>query len=181
MKNFKNIYFQYIVNFFLIIFLGIFQLSVISSLPFPFYRINLLLVFIIFILSMNGIEAALTSSILLGLILDFYSFPSTGANIFSFIISLAAINFLFKNFFTNRSLYSFFALSTIIYLLYEFNIIVLNYFFLFFGQKGLSLIFDQNFFIQRIYGLFLNWLVVSIIFYIYNFVSQRFKPFLLNR
>lgn len=180
MSLLKNNYIKFFLNALLIIFLCLFQVSAILALPFPFNKINLLIIAIVFVLFIYDFEMAFFWTVLSGLLLDFYAFSSSGANFISLILSLVIINFLFKNFLTDRSLYSFFALSTISLIVYEIGYLLVNFLFFIFGQKEMIIEFGRSFFMNLFYGLLLDWLVVFLVFYIFNFFSKRYKPFFLK-
>jgi hypothetical protein len=176
-----NLYFKIILLAIAIILLGAIQLSLIKALPYPANALNLVIISVVFILLLADWHSALWWSFGLGLMLDFYSFAPFGLNLLSLAGTLFVTNFLLTNFLTNRSLYSFVILNAVAYLVYEIIIYALYFGLAFLIGESLPLIFDFNFFSGQVFGLALNLIVVSFLFYLLNFVSRRYLPFFLIR
>lgn len=173
-------YKKIIINLLLIFALGICQISFIYGLPTWFKNINLIIIFIVFILSYNGYQLAFWWTVGAGLVLDMYSFAPWGTNFFSLMVTLMIINFLLVNFFTNRSLYSFAILTMSASISYRGIFILLYYFINKIVEDKFRLQLNPDFFVNEISGLFLNLLSVIIIFYLLTYISRRFKPVFLK-
>jgi len=168
-------YGKIIINIFLILILFIIQFSFISGLPGIMSRINFVIIILIFILVLFNLKLALLWSLGLGILFGFFSFLPFGSHLFCLLISVVFSNFLFKNFFTNRSLYSFLLLTFFISIFYNVLMIILLLIYNFFGNYMLLKI-NMYFFENKFYELILNFIVVIILFYIINFFSKKLKP-----
>jgi len=174
-------YLKIFLNSILIIFLLIFQISFISSLPGVFSNINILLIFLVYMLMISNLSSALIYAIALGALMDIFSFSFFGAYLGSYIFSIIIVNFLLVNFFTNRSLYAFIALIISASILSFFFItIISNIIFIFSGDLLIS--FNKQFFSSVLEQLILNSIFMVLIFYLTNFLSNSFRPvFLVNK
>jgi hypothetical protein len=161
----------------LIITLAIIQIAFVSALPFWLRELNLVIVLLIFSLEWSGGYKTVWWFLAIGLFFDFY-FPLS----FGFFTIIWPLLFLFTyfvstNFFTNRSLYSFLSLTffttTLYYLIYN----AYFYFAGFFSGNHTALfLLTKNFWLRLSDGLILNLIIVSIIFYLTNILSDKFKP-----
>lgn len=174
-------YYKVLLNIFLVIFLAIIQFSFIPGLPAGLENLNLVLVFLIFSLSLYNLEIALWQAAGIGVILDFFSFLPFGIFSASFVFSCAAANFLLVSFFTNRSLYSFLALTVSASLFYAFIFNLINYFFQFVFSEKVFFIFNYDFWQVLFYQIIFNLIAVIIIFYAINFLSKKLKPAFLTK
>lgn len=173
-------YLKIFLNFILIVFLVGLQGAFIPALPSYFSNVNILLIFLVFTLIINGIDKALFYAFFAGIIMDIFSFMPFGTYSFSFIFSILAANFLQINFFTNRSLYSFLALTasaTILSFLFSviFNLIIS----LFLTENYISL--NNEFYLSAVYQLFINTLLMIFVYYLTNYLSKSFRPVFLTR
>jgi cell shape-determining protein MreD len=169
-------YSKIILNILLIFTLTFIQFSFISALPGWFHDINLLLIALIFILGLSGLNLALWWAIGIGIILDTFSFTPFGIYLFSLCLVVFLSNLLLINFFTNRSLYSFLALTLFIFVLYVFILSFVNYFLRLFNFDADYFPFSDIFGLNLLAQIFWNLFFVVIIFYAINFISNRFKP-----
>ena len=160
-----------IFNLISIIFLVILQISFISGLPGMAANLNLILVILIFILGFSGLELAAWWAVGAGFLLEIFSFLPFGAYLVSLSLTIFIAKFLLNNFFTNRSLYSFLALTGLATIIYR---VIIYFFVLFFAQ--IDLIFDSNFFIAILEQVGLNFLLTFIIYYIIYFLGRSLRP-----
>ena len=175
-------YSKIFLNALLIIGLVAIQQSFINNLPAWFNNLNLVLVILVFILGLSDFKLALWWAIGLGFMLDIFSFSPFGVYLICLSLTVGLIYFLLVNFFTNRSLYSFLALTilaTVCYNLFFYSIIYID------RQVSRSEIafgLGINFWQTKLVELGLNMLSALIIFYLINFISNRLKPvFLVKR
>lgn len=158
------------------IFLVAIQLSFISGLPSGFNNLNLILVLLIFILALGGLRFSVWWAIGAGLLMDTLSFLPFG----TYLISLAAIafliDFLLKGWFTNRSLYTFLALTALATFSYSILIKLASYLMHFLSGNELFLILNNEFWVNELNQLILNLLLAAIIFYFFNLLSIKLKP-----
>ena len=174
-------YLKIFLNSLLVISLFIFQVSFISALPGYFSNINIILIFLVYLLIIGNLSTAITFAIGLGVLMDIYSFYIFGSYLSGFIFSIIVVNFLLVNFFTNRSLYAFLALIFSASILnFLFLTIVSNIFSVFLGDFLIS--FNQEFFTFVVKQSILNSAFMALIFYLTNFLNNRFRPvFLVNK
>lgn len=174
-------YIKIFLNLILVLFLFSIQVSFIPALPIYFSNINIILIFLVYILIIRDLDTSLKYAIAFGLLIDIFSFQQFGSYLLGFIFSLVIINFLLVNFFTNRSLYAFFALvafATILNLF--FTTIINNILFEFTGV--FKIIYNKEFFLSALRQLVLNSIFMIFIFYLTNFLSNSFRPvFLVNK
>ena len=169
-------------NIILIISLTIFQLSFVSGLPSWLHNVNFVLVILLFVLVLGGLKSALWTAIGTGFLLDVYSFLPFGFYLINLFAALIFANFLLAHFFTNRSLYSFFALTFFLTVFYELVLRSLIYFSLAIKKGADFFIFSKEFWINISLQIILNLLAVFVLFYSINFISHKLKPvFLIGR
>ena len=174
-------YLRVIANIFLVFLLATLQVSFVSALPAWFSNINLIIILLVFILSIKGFSYAFWWLIGAGVILEIYSFLPFGVYLFSLMFTVLLVNFLLVNFFTNRSLYSYLALSISAIFVYEFILYLLNYFLYYFSDNDFVLNINKSFFLEKFSVLVVNGFTVIVLFYIYNFISKNFQPVFLVR
>lgn len=174
-------YLKIALNLLGISFLTAIQFSFISGLPLGLNNLNLILVVLIFIIAVSGLKFSLWWAAGAGFLMDVFSFLPFG----TYLLSLAAISILIyfslKNFFTDRSLYSFLALAVIATFSYGIFMKFASYLMHFFGGNDFFLILNKKFWINELYQLALNLISVSVIFYFFNLLSTKLKPVFLIR
>ncbi len=151
-------------------------MSFISSLPSLFSNLNFILVIIIFILVLINFKVAFYWSIGLGFFLDIYSFFPFGFYLFCLLVTLLFTNFLLNNFFTNRSMYSFLALTFFSTIFYVFSFNSMKFFLQVFAHQANFFVFTKEFWIKSAFQILLNLVLVIILFYLVNFASHKLKP-----
>lgn len=164
-------YSKIILNTILVLLLAMAQLSFISGLPAHLNDLNLILIILIFILSLVNLNTAMWWAVGAGFLLDIFSFMPFGAYSVCLFLTIAIANFLLVNFFTDRSLYSFLALTGLATVIYEF-------FLTFWDWPALL---SSGFWIKKISQLGFNLLAVLLIFYLVHYISNRLKPVFLVR
>lgn len=174
-------YLKIFLNLLLVLFIVTFQVSFISALPGSFSNINILLIFLVYILIISDLNIALIYALACGLVMDILSFYYFGVYSISFVVTLIVVNFLLVNFFTNRSLYAFLALII--------SASILNFLFLVSMNNGIIFIFggdyisaNQEFFLSVAKQIVFNVSFMFVIFYLTNFLNNSFRPvFLVNK
>ena len=174
-------YSKIIINTILILFLVIIQLSFISGLPAGLNNLNLILVILIFILALINLNLAVWWAIGIGILLDMFSFAPFGLYLVCLSLTIIIANFLLINFFTDRSLYSFFALAGLATVVYGILLAVIVYLLQFIGGGEVSLILNKNFWLDQLRQLGLNLIATLVIFYFVSFIGKRLKPVFLAR
>jgi len=174
-------YVKVLLNLILVMVIVVFQLSFISGLPGWLNNLNFVLVILIFILTFSDLKIVLWWSIGVGWLCDIYSFLPFGFYLVSLFLTMLIANFLLTNFFTNRSLYSFLALTFFSTLFYEFFLFLMIYVWQLFVDPILFFAFTKEFWLKITEQAILNLLFVFILYYIISFVSHKLKPVFLLR
>ncbi len=174
-------YSKIFLNVLLIIGLVAIQQSFINNLSAWFNNLNLVLVILVFILGLSNFKLALCWAIGLGFMLDIFSFLPFGIYLTCLSLTIILTHLLLTNFFTNRSLYSFLALTilaTVYYNLFFYSIIYIDR-----QISGPETVFGLgvNFWQAKLVELGLNMFAALIIFYLVNFISNKLKPVFLVR
>jgi len=166
-----------ITNTILIISLGVVQIALVSGLPGMFSNLNLVLVILIFILGFSGFNLAVLWAVGLGFLLEVFSFLPFGAYLFSLSLAVIIANWLLNYFFTNRSLYSFLALTGLVTVIYE---LIVNFFVLIFVEiSSAASITAGNSWFSMLGQIGLNLMFTFIIYYIIYFLGRNLKPMFL--
>ena len=173
-------YIKIILNILLIMALAVVQLSFVSGLPGWLKFLNLILIALVFVLAVADLKLALWWGLGAGLLLDIFSFQPFGIYMVCLGLTLLAANFLSKNFFTDRSLYSFFALIFFSSFIFEFFFIFLNYLAQPSGGGEVAFL-NYNFWSSFLKQTIVNLAAVAVIFYALNFISKRLRPVFLVR
>ena len=144
------------------------QTALAKSLPGGVY-VNLSLVVLIFLLVFFGFEQAIGCWLLSGFLADLFSFKLFGFYTVLFSLLFLFVYWLLSNVLTNRSLYSFLLIVTMVTIIYDASS------WLVFGLP------DNNLLGVEMKRLVANWLITIISFYIVSWMSYRLKPAFLVR
>jgi len=170
---------QIVLLIFVCLLLADLQFSFISSLPGVFNQINLGLIFLIFILFFFGIKTAVIFIFIFGFLIDSLSFQFFGFYFISLAGAALASYLILKNWLTNKSLYSFWALFLIATISY--NLLASIMVFMasnFQGVPGFfSLVFWRNVFYQSAWNL----LAGALFFNFLASLAKKFKPSFLEK
>ncbi|MFA5421027.1 MAG: hypothetical protein WC280_03325 [Patescibacteria group bacterium] len=161
-----------ILRFFLLtVFIILIQFSFINSVGGFLSNFNLVLYFLIYAFIVYDFKTAFWITFLVGFVFDILSFYAFGIHSLSLVLTLFAVNFLSINFFTNRSLYSFWAVSVFFVLFYNiilyFLISLINLF-----VVNVTLVGD-GFFMAALKDLFFILIIVTVSFYFFDFDKER--------
>lgn len=168
--------FKVISKLVILFFYVILQISFLPTLGYPINNLNLILSIIIFVTIIISYETGLWYAFGSGLLLELYSTYFFGMIIFSLIIATVLINFLFDNFFTNRSFYSLLILGLIGTIIYNFLLFLINLIIDFINPlKNIADYFNAQLFYNLIWQIVLNLFILSLIFLILNFTSKQLK------
>lgn len=154
------------------------QVSFLTTWPRPISSINLVLSLIIFVAVIISYEKGLLLALLGGMLLELYSGMFFGIATLSLVLTVMAINFLFTNFFTNRSLYSLIILGFVGTAGY--NLIAITLMFLVSILGGQVNLFHYNFWNYFFWQPALNLLILAVIFFAYYLSSGRLKNIFLS-
>lgn len=172
LKNFLNIFF--------IILILILQISFFSSFVY-LSSFNLILCFLIFYCVIISYEKSLFLAAIFGMLLNIFTSHSFGIILFSFVLTLLLVNFLFHALFTNKSLYTLVALNTIGTISFNLLIIIFNYLAYFMKLTNLNIIIDSDYLIRIVIQIVSGIVFLSLLFFIYSSISKKLKSvFLLS-
>lgn len=163
------------------VFLILLQTGFISGLPLCLKTLNLVVVSLVVIISVFGFEMASWWVIAAGFLLDIFSFTVFGVNIISLIFALIITEFLLVNFFTNRSLYSYLALTFIASFSYRFSILFLYYLTISSFEQKIIFNFNLSMLKYELCGFGMNLILIFIVFYIINFLSRSLRPVFIRK
>ena len=162
-------YFKILGFIFLALFLFLMQFSVINSWSGFWARFDLILFFITWLFIFRDFKTSILFSFIIGIIMDIFSFYPFGFYTFSFLLTVVVANFVWQNFFTNRSIYSFLAVS--LFMTFFYNLFL--YFLIYLVEKnslGISWFggtFWLNLLLQTI------WMFLGVIFSFYFLGPKR--------
>lgn len=162
-------YRRIIILFFLSLLVFLFQVSFLGSFSGVTSRINLFLLIIILFFVFSGYKSSLIFSLCSGLVMDIFSFYPFGLFTLSFLCTLFLADFVWNNFFTNRSIYSFLSLS--FFLVFFYNIFL--YFLIFLFEKNYFGVFWFNRFFWLNLFLEFIWIAFFMILSFYFFGSNK--------
>lgn len=167
-----------ITNIIFMVALGALQTAFLSAFSGMLGNVNLLLVVLIFILGFAGFDFAIWWSLGAAFLLEIFSFSFFGTYLISLSLTVALAGFLLNHFFTNRSLYSFLALTALATIIYE---LIINFFsFIFSSSDRYEALASLNFW--RVFEqIGLNLLLAFLIYYFLHFLGNSFRPVFLNK
>ena len=168
---------QIVIFFILSSAVAICQFSFINVLPGIWGQINLVLVVAIFTLFFFDWQSALLYGMISGFWLDLMSFEFFGLYLAALLLTIIIAQQILKNFLTNRSFYSFFALITLTTIIYNILIAILFYFS--FGDNHLSLLLYRSFYLAVFYQIVWSLFLALALFNLATVLTKRFKPFFL--
>jgi len=162
-------YSKFIFLFLLAFLIFLLQASFLNSLPGFWGRINLPLLSVICLFIFYNFKNSLYLSIFLGLFLDLFSFYFLGIYTVSFLLTLFLADFVWNNFFTNRSIYSFLILGGLLSVFYNF---ILYLFLLIFEKSSINVAwFGKYFWLNLSYEIV--WVVLLILTFFYFLNRQK--------
>lgn len=157
------------------------QFSFISTLPVFFRAINLPLVILLISLIFFSSSEALILAFFFGFILDSWHFSPFGVYLLSFLMIILFAQIILNNWLTNRSLYSFLALTVITSLAYNIIWSLFNFIFSLGGEGGVFFLFSWDFIKNSIFSTIWLIFICGISFIVLSQVSHRLKPVFLKK
>lgn len=159
-------YLKFVFLFFLAFLIFLLQYSFFNSLPGFWGKINLPLLAVICLFIFYNFKNSLYLAIFLGIFLDLFSFYFFGVYTLVFILTLFLADFVWTNFFTNRSIYSFLILGGFLSIFYNFTL-YLSLFILEKNDINISW-FNGHFWLNLLYEIIWVVLLIIIFFYLLN-------------
>lgn len=166
---------NFFVNLLAVIILVIIQISFLTTWLFPINSLNLILSLLIFLTIIINYEKALVWALGSGLFLEMFTVLPFGLTTMSLILTVISINFLFNNFFTNRSFYSLMILGLFGTLIYNLLIFLFNILLIIFGFN----LFVSDFLINFVWQPILNLVILAVIFFTYYISTKRLRSIFL--
>ena len=158
---------------------ALWQASFISALSGVGRQINLGLMIAVFSLFFFGLKNALAFSVVFGFLLDLFSFQFFGFHVICLAAAAWLAGLILKNWLTNRSLYSLWAILLASSLAY--NILLALLVFAAAGFSG-GIAFKDGFFWRNIVYQFLwSFLAASLFFSAFVSFAKRYQPFILEK
>jgi len=139
----------------------------------PLSNLNLLLVVLVFITIIFGINLGFIFAVLIGFWANIYSYLPLGTLIIVYLAVIWVVNFLYKNVFINFSFYTNLLLILIATFLHGLIIYLLNLLFYFSGVSALYIILDKVFLVDFIWQIFLNIILIIILYFIAKFTIKK--------
>jgi len=165
-----------ISNAVLVIFFSMVQTNLLVSLRWPWNFFNLILSIVIFITVILNYHRGLWFALFSGLIIDLFSFLPFGTMTAAMLLTVIIINGLFKNFFTNRSLYSLIILGFLGNIVYFVFFLFINLvFFVFDITNNLDIFFTPANLYGFLWQTIFNVSLLAFLFFVFNFVSKKLK------
>lgn len=173
--------YQKILFLLAVIILMVIQISLINPLSSGLVPLNLVLLLLALFVFQLELIPLLWWSLILGALVDLSSTFPFGTAMVIMIMTSLSLHFLFKNFFTNRSLYTFVLLTMIGTLIY--NLLFYLGALLFYSLNLLNYFpFPRNFWSGLLWQTILNIFIAFILFLIAHFIGKRFqKQFLVTK
>lgn len=162
-----------LINIFSIIALGIIQVSFLTTWSKPVSSLNIILSLIIFFAIILNYKKSLWYAFGAGLFIELFSGYAFGITTLALILTVVIVNWLFNNFFTNRSFYSLMILGFIATIVYNLLITITLFSLALSGRNIIG--FEFSFFNQYLWQPFFNLIVLAIIFITYYFSTGRLK------
>ncbi len=147
-----------------------------QALPWPFDYLNIVFLAGVFITFAIGYSQGLWFAFFCGLAMDFFSYLPFGTMTLLQVLSVIAINFMFINFFTNRSLYSLIFLGFLGNIIYIIGLLTFNFIFF---VLNLNNNLDKFLLWPNLAGLMwqilFSVIVLGISFFVFSFFGKKIK------
>ncbi|HMB66240.1 MAG TPA: hypothetical protein VKO42_05165 [Patescibacteria group bacterium] len=173
-------YLRLAFHFLLALFLSIFQLTFIQPLFSWAGHFNLVLVVLVFVLALSGFDKALIWALTLGFGYDIYNFLPFGFFMICFLVTVIIAEFLLRNFFTDKSLYSLLALTFFVAFVFEFLFYSGTYVVSWYSRDIALFLIQKEFWLMFFQGVLWNSVAAFVFFYFFNFVSNRLNAVFLK-
>ncbi len=159
--------------------LAVLQFFFINSLPGFWQHFNLGVIVLSFILFLFGLRPALYFILIFGFFLDIFSFQFFSFNILVLLATLMVAYFFLNSLFTNKSIYSFWAIifiNTIVY-----NILVAVIIYLASGLQVQFLMFRVSFWESVLWQFLWGLISSALLFNFFVNLITKYKPFFLEK
>lgn len=150
------------------------QISFFNNFSFFLLHFNLVIVGLVLLLNLFHFEKFLPVALFSGVLMDLCSGLPFGTYSLTILFTFVILEILFLNFFTNHSLYSILLLGLIATVSYSLIFLFINGFLYLINLS--NYLPGQPYFIDFLFQIVDNTIVLVIFFYIINSISKRFKP-----
>jgi cell shape-determining protein MreD len=171
---------QYFFYALLVLILVFLQLGFVNTLAYGFNRINLVLLTLILLLFFSNVRVSLGVMLAVGFLLDLFSFNFFGIYMIALAATVVLADSLLANFFTNRSTYSFLALTFITGVAYNFFLYFLIYLTKFLEERTFFL-FSGSFWLGLVIELAWSLGAIMLFFAVMGLTTNRLKPVFLDK
>lgn len=174
-------FFKIFINVILALAIGMAQMVVFSAAPGYADYLNLTMIVLIFILATRNIDMSFALAIGIGLLFDIYSFLPFGTYMIALVTTVYLTNQVLVSLLTDRSLYSFLAISALGTVFYEtlLNASAFMLDLIYGKQYGLAM--GLPFWKGELLKIVFNLIGTFIIFYFFNYLSNKLKPVFLHK
>lgn len=168
--------------FLIILILNIIQVSFLNLASDGIAIVNIMILFLVTLVFSLELIPFLWWSLVTGVIIDLFSPFPFGTTTIVIITTSIILQFLFKNFLTNRSLYTFVLLSMTGTLVYNFLLFAASYLLYSLNINQFYLLYGSRFWIGLIWQIVFNTIIAVIIFFSLRYITNRFqKQFLISK
>ena len=150
----------------------LFQYSIISLWPYPFYLINLIIPSLIILFLTKSNYSVWVFAISSAIILDFLYFNFLGLNLIIIFVIVFLMQMWLRNWFAKLSIYSFIVLAVL-------SVLIKNI--IYYGFVNISLIINLNFWQDMLWEILWTVLLTIIFFYLSLKINKNLKPAFLGR
>lgn len=172
-------YFKIIVNTFLLSVIAAIQLSFVDGLSGYLSELNIVFVTLAFVIGITNFKVWFWWAFGFGFIFDIYSFLPFGLFLILFPLIGVLLNYVLKNYLTDRSLYSFVVLLLILLSFFEVSKTFFTYLLYFFEYKTTFYAFAWS---DLLISILVNYLLVVVVYNVMNITTNILKPvFLVNK
>jgi len=154
------------------------QIAFASSANSVINNINLLVIALVFLINLADFGVIVFFAVSSGLIIDIYSNLPFGTFMLTMIATATLLEILFYNFFTNRSFYSLIVLSLIGTTIYNIMFLSISGIAYYFGWSDFFA--GSDYFWRFVKQLIFNAALLSLLFYLFNLLSKKYKPIFLK-
>jgi len=170
---------RHIAFFLIILLLNIIQISFIN-LTDSVARLNILILFLVFLVFYFEEIPLLWWSLITGAVGELFSPYPFGMITVIIIVTAIALMFLFNNFLTNRSLYTFLLLSIAGTVIYNLLLLIVSYLFYLFNTSNLHLLDGRELWIGLSWQTIINAFAALSIFFATRPITNKFQKLFLD-
>lgn len=127
-------------------------------------RLNILIVFLVFVTFVLGLDVGFIFAVCIGFLLNLYSYLPLGTYIIIFCLVVFLVDYLHKQIFINFTFSTNIVLILLSTILYFFSLAVINFIFYILGIVKIYISLDQQFFANLFWQIIYNLILMALIF-----------------